>query len=127
MFYFIYFINIFSLFFEFFRINLFITFQVKTILNVAPILPAMPDSLFTYADIVIANETELERLSGSSTDSIDQIEAAAKSIISKKGIKEVIVTLGEKVLINFLLLLFLFSIVLAFSSSYKYFTFVYYY
>lgn len=87
----------------------------------------MPDSLFTYADIVIANETELERLSGSSTDSIDQIEAAAKSIISKKGIKEVIVTLGEKVLINFLLLLFLFSIVLAFSSSYKYFTFVYYY
>jgi len=68
----------------------------KTILNTAPILPSMPDALFAHADIVIANETELERLAGASTDTIAQIEAAAKSVIAKKGIKEVIVTLGEK-------------------------------
>eukprot|EP00026_Physarum_polycephalum_P013500 Phypoly_transcript_13911.p1 GENE.Phypoly_transcript_13911~~Phypoly_transcript_13911.p1 ORF type:complete len:321 (+),score=55.42 Phypoly_transcript_13911:26-964(+) len=70
--------------------------NARTVLNVAPILPSMPDALFAHADIVIANETELERLSGSSTDTMEQIETAAKSVIAKKGIKEVIVTLGEK-------------------------------
>ncbi len=59
----------------------------------------MPDELFEFADIVCANETELEKMSGLPVESIEQIEKAAKSLLStKKGIKEVIVTLGEKVL-----------------------------
>lgn len=62
----------------------------------------MPDALFAHADIVCANETELEKMSGMPVESLPQIEAAAKSLMSaKKGIKEVIVTLGEKVCASF--------------------------
>jgi len=68
---------------------------VKTILNTAPILPEMPEDLYKYSDLICANETELEKMSGLSVDSLDKIQEAAK-VLLKKGVKEVVVTLGER-------------------------------
>jgi len=68
---------------------------VKTILNTAPILPEMPAELFKYADIICANETELERMTDLPVNSIQEITDAATKLFSK-GVGEVIVTLGER-------------------------------
>jgi len=68
---------------------------VKTILNTAPILPDMPVDLYKYSDIICANETELETMTSMHVDTLEEVEAAAK-VLLQKGVKEVVVTLGER-------------------------------
>lgn len=70
-------------------------FKVKTVLNTAPIIPNMPEDLYKYSDIICANETELETMTNMHVDSLEEVEAAAK-VLMQKGVKEVVVTLGER-------------------------------
>jgi ribokinase len=65
-----------------------------TILNPAPAC-ALDDALLSAVDILIPNETELELLSGDLLHTEAEISAAARKLI-KRGVKEVIVTLGAK-------------------------------
>jgi ribokinase len=65
-----------------------------TILNPAPALE-LDAALLASVDILIPNETELERLSGRAVHNETEIIAAALILI-KKGVKEVIVTIGER-------------------------------
>lgn len=64
-----------------------------TILNPAPAMNLDKDIL-GLVDILTPNESELEILTGLKTDSLEQIELAAK-ILLDKGANEIIVTLGE--------------------------------
>jgi len=64
------------------------------ILNPAP-AQELPDKLFPLIDYLTPNETELEILSGMTISNETSIEKAAK-ILLKKGVKNVIVTIGEK-------------------------------
>ncbi|BEP28496.1 ribokinase [Helicovermis profundi] len=65
-----------------------------TVLNPAPALN-LPDSLLRNTDIIIPNETEFEILTGIRyTDNDDIIEGS--KILFDKGVKEILVTLGEK-------------------------------
>jgi ribokinase len=66
----------------------------KTILNPAPACE-LDDVLLSCVDLLIPNETELELLSGTSLHNKIEIINAARSLI-KRGVQEVIVTLGEK-------------------------------
>ena len=65
-----------------------------TILNPAPAVK-LEDSIIENIDLLTPNETELEILSGTSIKCEDDILKAAKIMI-KKGVKELIVTLGSK-------------------------------
>lgn len=65
-----------------------------TILNPAP-AKVLPDEVYTYADIIIPNETETKAICGiepSTTESIFQ----AGQFFLRKGCKSVIITLGSK-------------------------------
>jgi len=64
------------------------------ILNPAP-AQTIPDSLFSSVDFFTPNEIELAELSCQSCDTIKDIEKAAKKIIDK-GVKNIIVTMGDK-------------------------------
>ncbi|MDI6601499.1 MAG: ribokinase [Thermoanaerobacteraceae bacterium] len=61
----------------------------RVILNPAPARP-LPDHVYPMIDIIIPNETELALLTGT-----DDIRAGAKQLL-KKGVKAVVVTLGDK-------------------------------
>lgn len=69
---------------------------LTTVLNPAP-APAdghLPDELLASIDIIIPNQTEAELLTGVKvTDIASGIEAA--KILQKKGLKQVIITMGE--------------------------------
>ena len=65
-----------------------------SILNPAP-AARLDDELIGYIDLLIPNETELEVLSGKAIESELDIISAAKILIDK-GVKELIVTMGEK-------------------------------
>lgn len=65
-----------------------------TILNPAP-AAGLDDEMFANIDILIPNETELEAISGIKITNNDDIFAAAQLLISK-GVRELIVTLGDK-------------------------------
>ena len=68
---------------------------VPDILNPAP---ATPDHDLAWAcrcDFLVPNETELEILTGMPVEDLPQIEAAAHSLF-ERGLKHLIVTLGEK-------------------------------
>lgn len=65
-----------------------------TILNPAPAV-FLDDEILAHTDILTPNETELEILSGHSAGSLEDIEAAGK-ILLERGVREIIVTLGEK-------------------------------
>jgi ribokinase len=65
---------------------------ITTILNLAPLIPDAP-RLGRLADIVIANETEFERLAGEDGMSADDREAALKRLHAETG-QTLIVTLG---------------------------------
>ncbi|MCK9282246.1 MAG: ribokinase [Melioribacteraceae bacterium] len=67
---------------------------MTVILNPAPACK-LEDSIFEGIDYLTPNETELEILSGKSVNSIDEVKLAAYSML-EKGIKNVIVTLGDK-------------------------------
>lgn len=65
-----------------------------TILNPAPAAP-LDDDIIRHTDLLTPNETELESLTGMSVSSEEEIIEAGKSLI-KRGLKKLIVTLGEK-------------------------------
>lgn len=64
------------------------------VINPAP-MKEMPDSLFAATDIMIPNEHEAELLAGIAVRSKADAERAINAIRSK-GVKTVIITLGEK-------------------------------
>lgn len=69
--------------------------NVPVILDAGGMEGPIPENLLKCIDIFSPNETELERLTGASTNTIDQvIEAAAKC--HEMGVKQVLVKLGER-------------------------------
>ena len=64
------------------------------ILNPAP-ARTLPEHLLKQVDFLTPNETELEILSGKSVKDVESAKAAAANLL-KKGVKNIIVTLGEK-------------------------------
>lgn len=68
----------------------------KTIvLNPAPAVTDVPDSLYAEIDYLTPNETELKKLTGLNTDTEEEIEEAAKVLLAK-GVKNLLVTIGSK-------------------------------
>lgn len=67
---------------------------VITILNPAP-AKTIPDELYTLTDIIVPNETEVYELSGVKVEKIEDTKKAA-DIFLKKGVRYMIITLGEK-------------------------------
>jgi ribokinase len=67
---------------------------VRTILNPAP-AAALPAELLALTDICAPNETEAETLSGMPVHSSEDAVNAARELL-KRGLKTVIVTLGER-------------------------------
>lgn len=65
------------------------------IIDPAPARNDIPDEFWMDVDYIKPNETELEILVGRKLNSLDDYIFAAKEMI-KKGVKNVIVTLGEK-------------------------------
>ena len=67
--------------------------NIITILNPAP-AKKINDELLKYTDIIIPNETEVEVLTGIKVDNLEKAKIASKKLL-KKGVKFVIITLGE--------------------------------
>ena len=67
---------------------------LKVILNPAPAAD-IPDELLRTADYLIPNQTELEMISGKSVQDLPSTQRAAASLM-EKGVKNLIVTLGEE-------------------------------
>lgn len=65
-----------------------------TVVNPAPCRP-IRDEVLSKIDYLTPNETELARLSGQSTETIEQVNIAAQSLL-QRGVKNVICTLGER-------------------------------
>lgn len=65
-----------------------------TILNPAP-AKVVQEELYKYTDIIIPNETEVFELTGIRVQNIEQANLSAEKFL-EKGVKYVIVTLGEK-------------------------------
>lgn len=63
------------------------------ILDPAPVPDHFPEELYGYVDLMKPNETELSRLTGMPSD-LEHLDGAA-GILKEKGIKNVLVTLGE--------------------------------
>ena len=74
--------------------------KVPVILNPAPADPKIQIDLVRHVDFFIPNETELQTITGMEVESINQVRAAANSLISK-GFQNIIVTLGKKGSIHF--------------------------
>jgi len=66
-----------------------------TVLNPAPACFELSPDFFALVDILVPNEIELEMISGMKVTNVDEATIAAKSLVSK-GLKSVIVTLGEQ-------------------------------
>ena len=69
--------------------------NIPVILNPAPAVPNLDINYVCKCDFFMPNETELEILTGLPVSNIDEILIAANSLISK-GLKNLVVTLGEK-------------------------------
>lgn len=65
-----------------------------TILNPAP-ARALPEWLYGHIDLLTPNETELATLTGLSTETEEEIMAAAQ-VLLEKGLGAIVVTLGSK-------------------------------
>jgi ribokinase len=65
-----------------------------SILNPAPAMK-LDNEILANIDILTPNEIELERLSGSPANSLEEISAAGNKLL-KKGVRQLIVTLGDK-------------------------------
>ena len=68
--------------------------ECLTILNPAPAMKLSVEIL-SNTDILTPNETELELLSGNPVGTMEEIQAAGNKLL-KKGIRDLIVTLGNK-------------------------------
>lgn len=66
-----------------------------TVLNPAPAPEFIPDSALKDLDYITPNETELEKISGMKTDTLEEIEAAAQALLNK-GVKNILVTIGAR-------------------------------
>ena len=64
------------------------------ILDPAPVPEKFPEELYQYVDIIKPNETELSMLTG--IKDINEDLETAVNIIRNKGVKNVIITLGDK-------------------------------
>jgi ribokinase len=69
--------------------------HVPVILNPAPADPNLNISRVANAEFFVPNETELKTLTAMPTSTIDEIKAAARSLI-EQGLSKIIVTLGDK-------------------------------
>lgn len=65
------------------------------ILNPAPAPDSLPDDIWEKIDYLTPNETELLKLTGQQVMTMDNIRNGAHQLL-KKGVKNVLVTLGEK-------------------------------
>lgn len=65
-----------------------------TILNPAPVRP-LPDSVLQLVDILTPNQSEARVLAGQTPDKAIDPEAVARELI-RRGVKQVVMTLGEK-------------------------------
>lgn len=69
---------------------------VPTILNPAPAPEQpLPDSLIALSDYFVPNETEAALLTGLPVENVEQAKAAATEL-QRRGVRNVILTLGEK-------------------------------
>jgi len=68
---------------------------VRTILNPAPAMPAIPQELLQLCDIVAPNETEAEILTGMTVATLKEAQAAG-SVLLVRGPHAVVITLGER-------------------------------
>jgi ribokinase len=66
---------------------------VTTVFNPAPALP-LNDDIFPLCDYITPNETETAALTGVTVENVDDARRAA-DVLLKKGVRNVIVTLGE--------------------------------
>lgn len=64
------------------------------ILDPAPVPKMFPEELYQYIDIIKPNETELAMLTG--IDNVERHLEEAVRVLRNKGVKNVIVTLGDK-------------------------------
>jgi ribokinase len=69
--------------------------NVPTLLNPAPALRELDPERVKDATFLVPNETELAILSGMPVETLDEITAAARSLIAK-GIETVVVTMGSR-------------------------------
>ena len=67
---------------------------VRVLLNPAPARP-LPEELIALPDFIVPNETELSLLTDQPVNDMSSAENAAKTLL-RRGIKNVIVTLGSK-------------------------------
>jgi ribokinase len=67
---------------------------VTTILNPAPAQP-LSDAVLGLCDYLTPNETEAEEISGVKVDTLEGARAAADALL-RRGVKAVVITLGEK-------------------------------
>lgn len=68
---------------------------IPVLLNPAPGMPDLDFARLAKLEFLVPNETELALVSGMPTDTPDAVERAAGSLV-ERGVKHVIVTLGEK-------------------------------
>ena len=68
---------------------------VLTIFNPAPAFKELPAEFYALSDIICPNESETELLTGLPVESDEQAEAAARVLLDR-GVKTVILTLGER-------------------------------
>jgi ribokinase len=69
--------------------------KVPVILNPAPADPALSVEKIRSVSFFAPNETELQTLTGLPTGSLEEVKAAARTLLAK-GLPKIIVTLGEK-------------------------------
>ena len=69
--------------------------SIPVLLNPAPATTALDIDYACRCDFFVPNETELEILTGMPVGSVDEIAAAAEFLLAK-GLKNLIVTLGDK-------------------------------
>ncbi|MFT5196462.1 MAG: ribokinase [Candidatus Promineifilaceae bacterium] len=68
---------------------------VLTIFNPAPAFEGLPAEFYELSDIICPNERETELLTGLPVETDEQAEAAAR-VLLERGVKTVILTLGER-------------------------------
>jgi ribokinase len=69
--------------------------EVKTIFNPAPARPELPDEVYRLSDVFCPNETETQLLTGMPVNTLEEAEAAARTLLAR-GAGAVILTLGQR-------------------------------
>lgn len=75
--------------------NLAVSLGKTVILDPAPAIGNLPEGFFGHVDYIKPNETELEILTGTKMETQEELAAGARKLLSQ-GVKNVIVSLGEK-------------------------------